>query len=72
MSDKEVTGIRWDPPVGSESGPGQATIGHRTGDDTKAPMRFEDAERMADQFFGQDSADPIEGTAVIWRRDNAG
>jgi hypothetical protein len=35
-------------------------------------MRFEDAERMAGQFFGQDSEDPIEGTAVIWRRDNSG
>jgi hypothetical protein len=69
MADSEVTGILWNPPDDEAPGPGEVTLGHRTGDDIKTPMRLEEAHRMADQFFGEGvEVVPTEGSGVLWVR----
>jgi hypothetical protein len=65
----DVTDIEWEPPHKLGDGPGEVTIEHRVISDVTAPMKQEDARRLADRMFGDDKTEvPLSGEGVHWVR----
>jgi hypothetical protein len=66
---KDVVDIEWEPPDNIGDGPGEVTIEHRVVSDVKAPMKQDDARRLADRMFGDDKTEiPLSGEGVHWVR----
>jgi hypothetical protein len=66
---EDVTDIEWEPPPNDEGGLGEVTIEHRVVGDTKAPMKRDDARRLADRVFGDDKRElPLRGEGLHWVR----
>jgi hypothetical protein len=66
---EDVTDIEWEPPEKNGEGPGEVTIEHRVISDVTAPMKQDDARRLADRMFGDDKTElPLTGDGVHWVR----
>jgi hypothetical protein len=65
----DITGIEWEPPQKLGEGPGEVTIEHRVVGDVTAPMKQDDARRLADRMFGDDKTEVhLVGDGVHWVR----
>lgn len=69
---EDVTDIAWEPPSRTGEGPGEVTIEHRVINDVVAPMKQDDASRLADRMFGDDKMElPQAGDGMHWVRSES-